>query len=143
MKDLDNCYRLKLFLERFIVKSTVLNSELPQNSRNHIINQFNKGIFEYLIATDEKFFAGANRTFLSPFHSLPSLPPSLFLPLSSTLSLPLSLFLFLSSSLFLLLPYLPFPLPFIFIFFFSSLSSLQRNYPSLVSFLFRSCFSFP
>jgi len=58
VQDIDNCYRLKLFLERFYVKSAVLNSELPQNTRSHIVAQFNKGIFDNLIATDERFFAG-------------------------------------------------------------------------------------
>jgi ATP-dependent RNA helicase DDX56/DBP9 len=58
VKDIDSCYRLKIFLERFFIKAAVMNSELPQNSRSHILLQFNKGIFDYLIATDEKFFAG-------------------------------------------------------------------------------------
>jgi len=31
-----------------------LNSELPQNSRYHIIQQFNRGLIEIVIATDEK-----------------------------------------------------------------------------------------
>merc|ERR1712063_92859 len=60
VQDIDSCYRLKLFLERFYVKAAVLNSELPQNTRSHIVTQFNKGIFDNLIATDEKFFAGKN-----------------------------------------------------------------------------------
>ena len=33
-----------------------MNSELPQTSRNHIIMEFNKGVFDYLIATDENLF---------------------------------------------------------------------------------------
>lgn len=48
------CYKLKLFLERFGIKSGVLNSELPQNSRMHIIAEFNRDVFKYLIASDEK-----------------------------------------------------------------------------------------
>merc|ERR1712137_669446 len=60
VQDIDSCYRLKLFLERFYVRAAVLNSELPQNTRAHIVTQFNKGIFDNLIATDEKFFAGKN-----------------------------------------------------------------------------------
>jgi ATP-dependent RNA helicase DDX56/DBP9 len=56
---------LKLFLERFFIKAAVLNSELPQNTRNHIVTQFNKGIFDNLIATDEKFFAGKDCALLS------------------------------------------------------------------------------
>ncbi|KYQ99970.1 putative RNA helicase [Tieghemostelium lacteum] len=55
VNDTDNCYKLKLFLERFHIKSAVINSELPINSRHDIILQFNKGLFDYLIATDESF----------------------------------------------------------------------------------------
>eukprot|EP01132_Coremiostelium_polycephalum_P004316 gene4316-5402_t len=57
VNDTDSCYKLKLFLERFHIKSAVLNSELPVNSRHDIILQFNKGLFDYLIATDESFKA--------------------------------------------------------------------------------------
>ncbi|TYZ60929.1 hypothetical protein PybrP1_004332 [[Pythium] brassicae (nom. inval.)] len=46
-------YRLKLFFEQFIIKSAVLNAELPHNSRQHIIEEFNRGLFDYLIATDD------------------------------------------------------------------------------------------
>ena len=45
--------RLKLFLEEFGVKSVVLNSELPVASRCHTVRQFNKGFYDYLLATDE------------------------------------------------------------------------------------------
>jgi ATP-dependent RNA helicase DDX56/DBP9 len=71
VNDIDRCYALKLFLERFSINSAVLNAELPQNSRfiyssnaiavlilvfrYHIVQEFNKGIFDYLIATDENF----------------------------------------------------------------------------------------
>jgi ATP-dependent RNA helicase DDX56/DBP9 len=47
------CFKLKLFLERFSISAAVLNAELPANSRQNIINQFNKGLFDLLIATDE------------------------------------------------------------------------------------------
>ncbi|VDL27110.1 unnamed protein product [Hymenolepis diminuta] len=56
---IDRCYnytptpRLKLFLEEFGVKSVVLNSELPVASRCHTVNQFNRGLYDYLLATDE------------------------------------------------------------------------------------------
>ena len=33
VNEVDRCYRLKLFLEQFSIKSCVLNSELPLNSR--------------------------------------------------------------------------------------------------------------
>ncbi|EGE77925.1 ATP-dependent RNA helicase DBP9 [Blastomyces dermatitidis ATCC 18188] len=42
--DVDRCYRLKLFLEQFGIRSCVLNSELPVNSRIHVVQEFNKGV---------------------------------------------------------------------------------------------------
>eukprot|EP00980_Cylindrotheca_fusiformis_P011661 scaffold2751_cov131-Cylindrotheca_fusiformis.AAC.28 len=49
----DGGYRLKLFLEQFHIRSSILNAELPFRSRLNIIEQFNIGNFDYLIATDE------------------------------------------------------------------------------------------
>ncbi|KAL4609545.1 putative ATP-dependent RNA helicase DDX56 [Arapaima gigas] len=49
----DRCYRLKLFLEQFSIPACVLNSELPVQSRCHIITQFNQGFYDCIIATDE------------------------------------------------------------------------------------------
>ncbi|KAL8472850.1 hypothetical protein ACS0TY_029245 [Phlomoides rotata] len=49
---IDMSFRLKLFLEQFGIKSAVLNAELPLNSRLHILEEFNAGLFDYLIATD-------------------------------------------------------------------------------------------
>ncbi|XP_065507750.1 probable ATP-dependent RNA helicase DDX56 [Caloenas nicobarica] len=48
------CYRLKLFLEQFGVSACALNSELPARSRCHIITQFNRGVYDYIVATDEE-----------------------------------------------------------------------------------------
>lgn len=53
VNDIERCYRLKLFLEQFSIPSVVLNSELPLNSRVHIVEEFNKGVYSYMIATDE------------------------------------------------------------------------------------------
>uniref|UniRef100_A0A803KYC6 RNA helicase n=1 Tax=Chenopodium quinoa TaxID=63459 RepID=A0A803KYC6_CHEQI len=36
----------------FGIRSAVLNAELPQNSRLHMLEEFNAGLFDYLIATD-------------------------------------------------------------------------------------------
>ncbi|ORX50201.1 hypothetical protein DM01DRAFT_1099331 [Hesseltinella vesiculosa] len=58
VNDIERCYRLKLFLEQFSIKSCVLNSELPVNSRYHIVEEFNRGIYSYLIATDESDLSG-------------------------------------------------------------------------------------
>ena len=51
--DVDRCYRLKLFLEQFGVKSCVLNSELPVNCRVRVVEEFNKNVYDIIIATDE------------------------------------------------------------------------------------------
>ncbi|KAK2981222.1 hypothetical protein RJ640_030611 [Escallonia rubra] len=50
---IDMSYRLRLFFEQFGIKSALLNAELPQNSRLHILEEFNAGLFDYLIATDD------------------------------------------------------------------------------------------
>ncbi|CAM8988151.1 unnamed protein product [Rhodiola kirilowii] len=50
---IDMGFRLRLFLEKFGIRSAVLNAELPQNSRLHILEEFNVGLFDYLIAADE------------------------------------------------------------------------------------------
>lgn len=42
----DGGYRLKLFLEQFHIRSSVLNAELPFRSRLNIIEQFNVGNFD-------------------------------------------------------------------------------------------------
>ncbi|KAF2758937.1 ATP-dependent RNA helicase DBP9 [Pseudovirgaria hyperparasitica] len=56
--DIDRCYRLKLFLEQFQIKSCILNSELPVNSRLHVVDEFNKGIYNIILATDEHDIVG-------------------------------------------------------------------------------------
>jgi len=49
---IERCFQLKLFLERLSIRSAVLNADLPQNSRYHIVHDFNCGNIEILIATD-------------------------------------------------------------------------------------------
>ena len=51
--DTDRCYRLKLFFEQFGIRSCVLNSELPVNSRIHVVEEFNKNVYDIIIASDE------------------------------------------------------------------------------------------
>ena len=51
--DIDRCYRLKLYLEQFGIKSCILNSELPVNSRIHVVEEFNKNVYDIIIASDE------------------------------------------------------------------------------------------
>lgn len=53
VNSIDMAFRLRLFLEKFGIRSAVLNAELPQNSRLHIIEAFNARLFDYLIATDD------------------------------------------------------------------------------------------
>jgi ATP-dependent RNA helicase DDX56/DBP9 len=51
--DIDRSYRLKLFLEQFGIRSCILNSELPVNSRIHVVEEFNRGVYDIIIASDE------------------------------------------------------------------------------------------
>ncbi|MCJ1465289.1 ATP-dependent DNA/RNA helicase [Pseudocyphellaria aurata] len=53
VSEIDRCYRLKLFLEQFGIRSCVLNSELPVNSRIHVVEEFNKNAYDIIIASDE------------------------------------------------------------------------------------------
>lgn len=56
--DVDRCYRVKLFLEQFGIRACVLNAELPVNSRLHTVDQFNKGLYDLIIAADEAEVVG-------------------------------------------------------------------------------------
>ncbi|KXT16652.1 hypothetical protein AC579_8018 [Pseudocercospora musae] len=56
--DIDRCYRVKLFLEQFGIRSCVLNSELPVNSRLHVVQEFNRGVYNTIIAADEAEVVG-------------------------------------------------------------------------------------
>ena len=56
--DVDRSYRLKLYLEQFGIKSCVLNAELPVNSRLHVVEEFNKGLYDILIAADDQEVLG-------------------------------------------------------------------------------------
>eukprot|EP01038_Epipyxis_sp_PR26KG_P004418 gene4418-6245_t len=52
VNDVNKCYRLKLFLQQFFISAAVLNAEVPLNSRIHTLEEYNRGVFDYLIATD-------------------------------------------------------------------------------------------
>ncbi|KAG6181397.1 ATP-dependent DNA/RNA helicase [Claviceps purpurea] len=56
--DVDRCYRLKLFFEQFGIRSCILNSELPVNSRIHVVEEFNRNVYDIIIASDEKEILG-------------------------------------------------------------------------------------
>jgi ATP-dependent RNA helicase DDX56/DBP9 len=53
VNSVDQGFRLHLFLAAFFIPSLVLNSELPENSRNFILGEFDAGKCPILIATDE------------------------------------------------------------------------------------------
>ncbi|PHH69032.1 hypothetical protein CDD80_7060 [Ophiocordyceps camponoti-rufipedis] len=52
--DVDRCYRLKLFLEQFGIRSCILNPELPVNSRLHVVDEFNRNVYDIIIASDDR-----------------------------------------------------------------------------------------
>jgi len=52
VNNLDNCYRLKLFLDMFSIRCIILNAELPLASRLHAIESYNSGYYDLLVATD-------------------------------------------------------------------------------------------
>jgi len=54
VRNVDRCYKLKLYLHQFGIPSCALNSELPVTSRCHIVQQFNAGMYDIIIASDEK-----------------------------------------------------------------------------------------
>lgn len=54
VNSLKRCYKLKLFLEQFAVRSCLLNPELPIASRCNVVDQFNRGVYNQIIACDEK-----------------------------------------------------------------------------------------
>ena len=58
VNDVERGYRVKLFLEQFGVKTCVVNAELPLASRYHVVEEFNRGVYDVVVATDEA--AGAD-----------------------------------------------------------------------------------
>ncbi|XP_068633682.1 probable ATP-dependent RNA helicase DDX56 [Battus philenor] len=54
VRTVDRCYKLKLYLEQFKIGSCVLNSELPAAVRCLSVDQFNKGRYQIIVASDEK-----------------------------------------------------------------------------------------
>ena len=51
-KDAESGFRLKLFLQQFSISSGVIDDQLPFNSRMAVLQQFNRGSFDFLIASD-------------------------------------------------------------------------------------------
>lgn len=56
--DVERCFRLRLFLEQFGVKTCLLNPELPLTSRHHIVDEFNRGVYDIIIASDQQPVGG-------------------------------------------------------------------------------------
>ncbi|EEY22786.1 ATP-dependent RNA helicase DBP9 [Verticillium alfalfae VaMs.102] len=56
--DVDRSYKLKLYFEQFGIRSCILNAELPVNSRLHVVDEFNKGVYDILIASDDNEVVG-------------------------------------------------------------------------------------
>ncbi|KAK6010056.1 DEAD/DEAH box helicase, partial [Ostertagia ostertagi] len=52
VNDTNRCYMTSLVLRSFGLKSGILNSCMPANSRFHVINQYNNGAFDIVIASD-------------------------------------------------------------------------------------------
>ena len=48
----DECYRLKLFLAQMHMPSAVLNKEMPETSRQRMLDSFNSGSIRLMITTD-------------------------------------------------------------------------------------------
>lgn len=61
VSDVDRCYRLKLFFEQFGIRSCLLNSELPVNCRIHAVEEFNRGVYNIIIASDENEVVGEEK----------------------------------------------------------------------------------
>lgn len=58
VNSIKQAFKLKLFLQGFYISAAVLNSDLPENSRAFILEEFDKGAFSLLIATDEGHVLG-------------------------------------------------------------------------------------
>lgn len=58
VNEVDRGYKVKLFLEQFGVKTCVVNSELPLASRYHVVEEFNRGVYDVIVATDEGSMGG-------------------------------------------------------------------------------------
>lgn len=53
--DVDRCYRLRLYFEQFGIRGAILNSELPVNSRLHVVEQFNKNVGHHVYSTTHAY----------------------------------------------------------------------------------------
>lgn len=56
--DVERCFKLKLFLEQFGIRTCILNPELPAASRHHIVEEYNRGVYDIIIAGDTQTSSG-------------------------------------------------------------------------------------
>ncbi|XP_013144056.1 PREDICTED: ATP-dependent RNA helicase DBP9 [Papilio polytes] len=66
VRTVDRCYKLKLYLEQFKIGSCVLNSELPAAVRCLSVDQFNRGRYQIIVASDEKALEKPDGGLLTP-----------------------------------------------------------------------------
>ncbi|KPI99345.1 putative ATP-dependent RNA helicase DDX56 [Papilio xuthus] len=66
VRTVDRCYKLKLYLEQFKIGSCVLNSELPAAVRCLSVDQFNRGRYQIIVASDEKALEKPDGGLLAP-----------------------------------------------------------------------------
>ena len=52
MDTTERAYKLRIFLEEFGVRSCCVNPDFPLSCRQHIVEEFNKGVYDILIAPD-------------------------------------------------------------------------------------------
>uniref|UniRef100_A0A7E4ZWP4 RNA helicase n=1 Tax=Panagrellus redivivus TaxID=6233 RepID=A0A7E4ZWP4_PANRE len=48
----DRCYKLSLFLQAFQINACILNAQMPANYRCHVVQEFNEGRYQFIIASD-------------------------------------------------------------------------------------------
>ncbi|KAK2080588.1 hypothetical protein QBZ16_000442 [Prototheca wickerhamii] len=53
VNSVESAFKLRLFLEAFGIRAAMAHGEQPLNSRYHTLQQFNAGLYDYLIATDD------------------------------------------------------------------------------------------
>lgn len=49
----ETAMRVRLFLDAFGIRVAMLSADQPLNSRHHVLQEFNRGLFDYLVATDD------------------------------------------------------------------------------------------
>lgn len=58
----DQGMRVRLFLDAFGIRAPMIAGHQPMNTRHHMLQQFNKGLFDYLIASDDGMIKSSKET---------------------------------------------------------------------------------